>query len=77
MASEAERGLSGSRAEPENEDLGQLSVGDRLRKVRGDRNQTDFATQLGFHFNTVGRYERGDRPPDFDYIVSLCEKEGG
>lgn len=51
-------------------------LGERLRAVRGDLSQIDFATRLGADKNTVGRYERGERQPDSDYLVRIHSEFG-
>lgn len=48
------------------------TIGGRIRMVRGDIRQPDFATRLGVDKNTVGRYERGERQPDADFLRKLC-----
>lgn len=40
----------------------------RLRNIRGDLKQEDFALKLGIKKNTVGRLERGEQYPDFATI---------
>ena len=39
--------------------------------VRGPASQAEFATKLGVHKNTIGRYERGKNPPDALFLVAL------
>jgi transcriptional regulator with XRE-family HTH domain len=39
-------------------------IGDRLRHIRGDRTQTEFAAALGVAVKTVGRWEAGQAVPD-------------
>ncbi|WP_306548954.1 helix-turn-helix domain-containing protein [Desulfobulbus sp.] len=37
--------------------------GERLKLVRGNIPQKEFAEKVGFHFNTIGRWERGEKYP--------------
>ena len=46
-------------------------VGERIKLIRGDFQQEDFARQVGVHKNTVGRWERGERKPDTDDLSSI------
>ncbi|EME69754.1 phage repressor [Paramagnetospirillum caucaseum] len=48
------------------------TVGERIRMVRGDVRQPDFATRLGVDKNTIGRYERDERQPDAEFLAKLC-----
>lgn len=48
------------------------TVGSRIRSVRGDERQPDFATRLGVDKNTIGRYERDERQPDAEFLSKLC-----
>lgn len=52
------------------------SVADRLKEVRGNMRQPAFAAQLGVDKNTVGRYERGERQPEFSYLQALAREFG-
>ena len=51
-----------------------MSIGDRLKALRGDSSQGDFSQRIGFHKNTVGKYERGERTPDVDFLRTVCER---
>jgi len=47
--------------------------GERLKLVRAGLPQKEFAEKLGFHFNTIGRWERGEKfptQPDICKILS-------
>ena len=48
-------------------------VGDRIKQLRGKESQGTFGTRFGISRNTVMRYESGDRKPDTDFIVAVCE----
>jgi len=47
-------------------------VGDRLRIVRAEKSQDEFADILGVSRNTVARYERKERNPDSAYLERVC-----
>jgi phage repressor protein C with HTH and peptisase S24 domain len=51
-----------------------VQVGKRIGEARGRATQDEFARQLGVHANTLGRYERGERLPDADFIAAMAEK---
>lgn len=44
----------------------------RLKIIRGDLSQAEFAKRLGVHQNTLGRYERGVTEPDTGIARALC-----
>ncbi len=46
----------------------------RLKKLRGDRSNTEFATFLGLSRQTVGFYLNGDRVPDFNSLKIIAQK---
>lgn len=48
-------------------------MGDRLRAVRGETSQADFAAELGVHKNSVGFYERGKVEPSASFLVRLAQ----
>lgn len=48
----------------------------RLRELRGDKNQADFADSLGFKASAYGHYETGRREPSVDVILQIVEKTG-
>lgn len=48
------------------------SIADRLRQARGRMTQGEVAKVLGIHTNTIGKYERGERSPDANYLISFC-----
>jgi transcriptional regulator with XRE-family HTH domain len=52
-------------------DKAQETLGDRLKIVRGAMPQAEFAHRLGADKNTVGRYERGERHPDSEYLAAV------
>lgn len=50
-----------------------IAIGQRLREVRGDASQTEFADQLGVTYKTISNYEIGKRVPDVEFIHKLME----
>ena len=48
----------------------------RLRELRGDQNQADFAEMLGFKAAAYGHYETGRREPSIDVILQVVGKTG-
>ncbi len=50
-----------------------VEIGKRLKELRGDKNQRDFAeNELGIAPNTLGKYERGERLPDGLVLLRLA-----
>ena len=52
-----------------------LSLGERIKKIRGKKSQGQFAQELGFSKNSLGFYERDERTPNataIATIVSVC-----
>jgi len=47
-------------------------IGLRIKKVRGNVNQTEFAKMLGVHRSTLSRYERGEFEPNVDFLERIC-----
>lgn len=47
------------------------TVGERIRACRSDLSQSDFASRLGVHVNTLGKYERDQRLPDAEFLTNL------
>jgi phage repressor protein C with HTH and peptisase S24 domain len=50
-----------------------MSLGERIRLLRGGRQQAEIAQALGIHRNTYARYEMGDSVPDVDTALHLLE----
>ena len=50
----------------------EMEIVDRLRLVRGNMSQAEFAKQLGVHKNTLSRYEQGKSNPDIVFCSKLC-----
>lgn len=53
-----------------------MSVGSRIKLVRGAMSQEDFADALGVSKAAIGGYERDKQSPGSAVIVSICEKFG-
>ena len=51
-----------------------IAIGQRLREVRGDASQTEFADQLGVTYKTISNNEIGKRVPDVEFIHKLIEE---
>lgn len=51
-------------------------IGTRLRAVRGNWTQQEFASRMGTDKNTIGRYERGERVPDAVFLARLRKVSG-
>lgn len=47
---------------------------DNLRELMGDLSVTDFAQKIGLSRQTVGFYLNGDRIPDCETLVQICQK---
>lgn len=47
---------------------------DNLRELMGDLSVTDFAQKIGLSRQTVGFYLNGDRIPDCETLVQICNK---
>jgi transcriptional regulator with XRE-family HTH domain len=48
-----------------------MEFGERLKLIRGSSRQDDFATKVGFHKNTIGRWERGEQTPNVDDLNKI------
>src|SRR5579885_338975 len=51
-----------------------LQVGQRIGELRGRESQGAFADAIGVHVNTLGRYERGERLPDAEFLSALAAR---
>jgi len=45
----------------------------RLRELRGNVNQTEFASKIGVKQTTYSSWERGEKEPDFSTVGRICE----
>ena len=50
-----------------------MSLGERLKIIRGGRSQTEFAAELRVSKSTYVRYERNERKPDTRFLKNVCE----
>lgn len=51
-----------------------MTLGDRLKQIRGNVSQVDFAAHLKTSRATLQRYESGSSTPDADFIINFCRK---
>lgn len=58
------------------ENNGCNGIGERLKALRGNTSQGEYAKLLGVTTNTIGRYERGERTPDVDFLSAACRATG-
>lgn len=52
------------------------TLSDRIRQVRGAQSQAEFASRLAVHKETLGKYERNQRPPDTDFLALVAAEYG-
>lgn len=52
------------------------TIGERIRQVRGEKTQSEFAGLTSIPKNTLGRYERGEIIPGGEAISLLCKNIG-
>ena len=50
------------------------TLGDRIKIIRGETNQTQFASSLGITQTKLSRYERNTTPPEIDFLVRLSRQ---
>jgi len=51
-------------------------IGQRIRQLRGEENQTDFAKMLEVTQGQLSRYEAGTASPSLDVLVRLRKSKG-
>jgi len=51
------------------------TLGYRLKLVRGKATQQEFADRMGVDKNSIGRYERGERLPDADFLARIRQSQ--
>jgi len=54
----------------------EMTLGQRIRMIRGKRTMANFVKGYGICPNTLMNYEADRRKPDADFLARLCEKEG-
>ena len=47
-------------------------LGERLRALRGDRSQAEFAKLIGVSSASIGYYENSERLPDAEMLRKIC-----
>ena len=52
------------------------TTGERIRQLRGKMSQEEFASQLGVHEQTLGKYERDKIVPGGDVLARMYETLG-
>ena len=50
------------------------TLGSRIKQVRATLSQADFGARLGVTKDTIGKYERGERQPDVDFLIKICSE---
>lgn len=53
-----------------------MTVGDRIRILRGNDSRKTLGLKLGVDQATIARYENNQRVPDIDFVSSLCRLYG-
>lgn len=48
-----------------------MDISARIKLIRGDVRQEDFADKLGVKKNTVGRWERGEQTPSYEALSNI------
>jgi len=48
-------------------------IGERIKKIRGELSQGEFASRISVHKQTVLRWEKGETKPDSDALRKICE----
>jgi transcriptional regulator with XRE-family HTH domain len=51
-----------------------MDIKDRIKELRGEMRQEDFAARLGLKKNTIGRFERGEQKPGFDDLQTILSE---
>lgn len=51
-----------------------MSIGDRIKELRGKQSQSSFAELLGIAQRTLANYERNERTPNTDFAILLAQK---
>lgn len=51
-----------------------MSIGERIKELRGNMSRDEFASLIGSNRNTIQRYETYERIPKADFIEIICEK---
>ena len=51
-----------------------MSLGTRIKYIRGKLSQSEFALALGVSQRTIGHYEKDERDPTASFVKSICAK---
>ena len=51
-------------------------IADRLRQLRGEQTQAEFARQLNMQRPQLANYETGKNVPSADFVYKVCEQTG-
>jgi len=51
-----------------------MTLGERIKLVRSEMSQKDFCKKFKIAINTLRRYEKGDNPPDAEFLIALCRE---
>ena len=54
----------------------EISVGTRIRKIRGTESRASFADKFGIGTTTLQRYENDERSPELDFLMRLQSATG-
>lgn len=54
--------------------MNDMTLGERLKTLRGAKSQADFGKELNISQPTVRNYENNERLPDADFIKNVCNK---
>lgn len=50
-----------------------MSIGERLKQIRGNLPQEEFGKIFGVYKGTVANYEKGARTPDVEYLNKVLQ----
>lgn len=51
-----------------------MTIGERLKLVRGSVSQDEFSKRLGVSKAAVGAYERNAQMPGSTFIIAVCDR---
>lgn len=49
------------------------TLGERLRTIRGEMGQAEFAARVGSSQSGISAYENGQRRPDYEVLIEICQ----
>lgn len=53
-----------------------MGLSDRIRSIRGQMGQVEFAEKIGSSQSSVSAYEKGQRKPDYEVLVRIAKEFG-